>query len=84
MFSKRFSLPIVLTKHAQERMLERSVTIEQVVEIVDTGETKFADPTHLWAYKALPNRDDNLICAVLVLEDKVVVKTIMHHFEVLL
>ena len=64
-------------------MLERYVTIEQVVEIVDTGETKFADATHLWAYKALPNRDDNLICAVLVLEDKVVVKTIMHHFEVL-
>ena len=83
MFSNRFSLPIVLTKHAQERMLERNVTIEQVVEIVDTGETKFADPTHLWAYKALPHRDDNLICAVLVLEDKVVVKTIMHHFKVL-
>ena len=84
MFSSRFSRPIVLNKHAQERMLERNVTIERVVEIVDTGETKFADATHLWAYKAFPNRDDNLICAVLVLEDKVVVKTIMHHFEVLL
>ena len=83
MFSRRFSLPIVLTKHAQTRMVERKVTIEQVVEIVDTGETKFADLTHLWAFKALANRDDNLICAVLVLEDKVVVKTIMHHFEVL-
>ena len=42
MFSKRVSLPIVLTKHAQERMLERNVTNEQVVEIVDTGETRFA------------------------------------------
>ena len=83
MFSNRFSLPIVLTKHAQERMLERNVSIEKVADIVDTGETKFADPTHLWAYKALPNRDDNLIRAELVLEDKVVVKTIMHHFEVL-
>ncbi len=83
MFSNRFVLPIVLTKHALERMQERNVTIEQVVDIVDTGETKFADPTHLWAFKSLANRDDNLICAVLVLEDKVVVKTIMHHFEVL-
>lgn len=52
MFSKRVSLAIVLTKHAHERMLERNVTIEQVVEIVDTGEAKCADPTHLWAYKA--------------------------------
>ena len=83
MFSNRFVLPIVLTKHALERMQERNVTIEQVVDIVDTGETKFADPTHLWAFKSVANRDDNLICAVLVLEDKVVVKTIMHHFEVL-
>lgn len=83
MFSNRFTLPVVLTRHAQERMRERNVTIAQVLEIVDTGETKFADPTHFWAYKALPNRDDNLICAVLVLEDKVVVKTVMHHFEVM-
>ena len=83
MFSNRFSLPIVLTKYAYERMSERHVSVEQVVEIVDTGEMKFADPTHLWAFKTLANRDDNLICALLVFEDKVVVKTIMHHFEVL-
>jgi hypothetical protein len=28
-------------------------------------------------------RHDNLLCAVLVLEDRVVVKTVMHHFTVL-
>jgi L-asparaginase/Glu-tRNA(Gln) amidotransferase subunit D len=28
----------------------------------------------------LADRADNLICAVLVLEDAVVVKTVMHHF----
>ncbi len=27
-----------------------------------------------------PQRADNLVCAVLVLEDVVVVKTVMHHF----
>ncbi len=27
------------------------------------------------------NVDDNLLCAVLVLEDCVVVKTVMHHFD---
>jgi len=51
-----------------------------VAEIVGTGETKFADPTHLWAYKVLPGRQDNLICAVLVLADKIIVKIVMRHF----
>jgi hypothetical protein len=31
-------------------------------------------------YKQLPGRADNLICAVLVLETAVVVKTVMHNF----
>ncbi len=48
--------------------------------LIHTGETRFKDPTHLWAYKNLPGRTDNLVCAVLVLEDAVVVKTVMHEF----
>lgn len=27
------------------------------------------------------DRDDNLICAAAVLEDEVIIKTVMHHFE---
>jgi hypothetical protein len=42
--------------------------------------TRFKDDTHFWAYKRLPGRTDNLVCAVLVLEDAVVVKTVMHEF----
>jgi hypothetical protein len=49
--------------------------------VIDTGDTRYKDETHLWAYKHLANRTDNLICAVLVLETVVVVKTIMHNFE---
>jgi len=30
-----------------------------------------------------PERCDNLVCAVLVLEDAVVVKTVMHHFALM-
>jgi hypothetical protein len=48
--------------------------------LIHTGETRFKDPTHLWAYKNLPGRIDNLVCAVLVLEDAMVVKTVMHEF----
>jgi len=53
------------------------------LEVIDTGDTRYADATHLWIFKALPARDDNLLCAVLVLEEAVVVKTVMHHIEVL-
>ena len=31
----------------------------------------------------VPDRDDNLVCAVLVLENAVIVKTLMHHWELL-
>jgi hypothetical protein len=80
MFSIRFNLPVVLTLNAQKRLRDRSVSLEELMLVIDTGETRFKDPTHLWAFKNLPGRTDNLVCAVLVLEDAVVVKTVMHEF----
>lgn len=53
------------------------------MDVIDTGETRFKDDTHLWAYKDYPERADSLLCAVLILEDHLVVKTVMHHFSVL-
>jgi hypothetical protein len=79
-FSIRFNLPVVLTLHAQKRLRDRSVSLEELMVVIDTGETRFKDPTHLWAFKNLPGRTDNLVCAVLVLEDAVIVKTVMHEF----
>ena len=35
----------------------------------------------LWIFRSYPDRDDNLICAAAVLEDEVIIKTVMHHFE---
>jgi hypothetical protein len=48
--------------------------------LIHTGEKPFKHPTHLWAYKNLPGRTDHLVCAVLVLENAVVIKTVMHAF----
>ena len=67
--------------HAANRMRERAIDSAMLVEVIDTGETRYRDATHLWAYKDFPDRADNLLCAVLVLEHAVVVKTVMHHFE---
>jgi hypothetical protein len=80
MFSIRFQRPVVLTQHAQVRMVQRSISMEELLVVVDTGDTRFKDDTHLWAFKNLPGRTDNLVCAVLVQEDVVVVKTVMHEF----
>ena len=80
MFSKRFNRPIVITEHAELRMTERTISHIMLLDTIDTGTTKYSDETHLWVYKHYPNRSDNLICAVLVLEHSVVIKTVMHHF----
>ena len=83
MFSVRFQLPIILSSHAKIRMAERDISAAMLLEIIDSGGTRYKDETHLWAFKEFPERHDNLLCAVLVLEDCVVVKTVMHHFVVL-
>ena len=83
MYSVRFQRPVIVTRHATQRMTEREISEAMLLEVIDEGETRYADETHLWAFKAFSARHDNLVCAVLVLESAVVVKTVMHHFEVL-
>ena len=80
MHSTRFNRPVILTRHAVKRMAERQITEAELLTVIDTGGTCFKDDNHLWAYKHLAGRTDNLICAVLVLETAVVVKTVMHDF----
>lgn len=81
LFSLRFERPVVLTAHATQRMATRNIGIEDILRIIDTGETKYKDDSHLWAFKNFQDRQDNLLCTVLVLENVVVVKTVMHHFQ---
>ena len=80
MFSIRFNRPIIVTRHASLRMIEREVDEATLLEIIDNGQVSMKDEQHLWAFKHFDHRSDNLICAVLVLETVVVVKTVMHAF----
>jgi hypothetical protein len=82
-FSQRFQREVCLTRHAEIRMRERGISAAMLLEVIDTGDTRYRDETHLWEFKSFPDRDDNLLCAVLVLEDRLIVKTVMHHFAVL-
>lgn len=81
MYSRRFNRTIVVTRHAIQRMAERGISEAELVVVIDQGQTRYKDASHLWAYRHFPERNDNLVCAVLVLEEAVVVKTVMHHFE---
>lgn len=83
MYSTRFQRTIVITRHAQMRMDERGINDTLLLDVIDSGETRYRDATHLWVFKNFSERLDNLLCAVLVLEDRLVVKTVMHHFEVI-
>lgn len=80
MASARFARSVVLTLHARRRMLERDVPEAMVLDVVETGTAKWKDATHGWLFTTVPGRQDNLICVVVVLEQVVVVKTVMHHF----
>ncbi len=80
-FSVRFQLPVVVTAHARQRMRERDLTDALLLDIIDTGVDKDAGEGHHWLYKHFADRDDNLLCAAVVLETALVVKTVMHHWE---
>ena len=81
MYSKRFLLEIRLSHHAKIRMVERNITDEIIMDLVETGKTQYKDEKRLWIYKAYTDRDDNLLCIAVVLESVLVIKTVMHHFE---
>lgn len=83
MYSIRFQRTVVVTRHARTRMTERDISDAMLLEVIDRGETRYRDNTHLWAFMEFPERNDNLLCAVVVLEDAVIVKTVMHHFSIL-
>ena len=81
MYSKRFLLEIRISHHAKTRMAERKITEEIILDLVETGNTNYKDDKRLWIYKAYTDRDDNLLCIAVVLESILVIKTVMHHFE---
>jgi hypothetical protein len=44
-FSVRFQKPVVITKHAQSRMIERAISEAMLLDLIDTGTEKYKDPS---------------------------------------
>lgn len=79
--SSRFRGVIHVTEHAKRRMLERSIDDDLLFDLIETGEVKFKNETHGWIAKFYEDRNDNLICAAVVIDQTVIVKTVMYHFS---
>ena len=79
--SPRFKKAIHVTEHAKKRMIERSIDDQLLFNLIETGELKFKDSKHGWIAKFYENRNDNLICAAVVIDQTVIVKTVMFNFS---
>ena len=63
-------------------MEERGIDDVRLRDLIETGETRYKDAVRLWIYKHYADRDDNLLCvAASLLGDTLVVKTVMHRFQ---
>jgi Domain of unknown function (DUF4258) len=81
MYSLRFNKNIHLTKHAQKRMIERDISMELLHDLIETGELRYKDEQHAWIAKHYPERTDNLICTALIINQAIIIKTVMFHFS---
>jgi Domain of unknown function (DUF4258) len=81
MMSQRFGKAIHLTEHAKRRMIERDISIELLIDLIETGELSYKDDKHAWIAKYYLQRGDNLLCAAVIIEQAIIVKTVMFHFS---
>ena len=81
MFSQRFQLSVLVTRHARQRMAERNVDEAVLLDLIETGMLRRKDTTHLWLSKHIVGRDDNLLCVAAMIQATLVVKTVMHRFS---
>jgi hypothetical protein len=76
-FSQRFQRNIRLTRHVNERMEKRQITEAMLFDLIETGDIREKSPTDIWIFKHYPERNDNLLCAAVLLAQAVIVKTVM-------
>ena len=75
--SIRFIKDVIVTNHARERMTERGIDDATLLDLIETGEIKRVDKEHLFIFKRIEGRRDNLVCAAAVEEAHLVIKTVL-------
>jgi YD repeat-containing protein len=81
LYSHRFQRNIQLTYHVADRMTKRFVTEEMLYDLIETGDIRHKTETDVWLYKHYLDREDNLICAAAILNQAVIIKTVMINWK---
>ena len=79
--SKRYGKVVWLTNHAIESMSKRKITLGEVKALVEQGTDHAKGEGHGWISHHFPSRDDNLICAAVLNEQALIIKTVMIHWK---
>lgn len=77
MFSQRFQKNIRLTHHVKARMEKRDISLELLLDLIETGSIRHKSEFDLWIFRQYPERADNLVCAAVVVGQAIIVKTVM-------
>lgn len=81
-FSARFTRNVWLTRHARSALEKRGLEEETVLAVIETGEITEKGDGHYWIHSSVQDRTDNQICAAVVVDTAVVVKTVMVNWQV--
>lgn len=79
--SPRFGKPVWLTNHAIEAMAKRSVTLAEIKTLIAQGVYEIKEPPHGWIFHHFSDRTDNLVCAAVVDQQAIVIKTVMINWK---
>ena len=55
--------------------------MELLGDLIETGQLNYKDDKDVWIAKHFQHRTDNLLCAAIVIDQAVIVKTAMYHFN---
>lgn len=80
-FSQRFGKNVWITHHARTSMEKRQIDDATLERVIEEGEIKHRNAIDLWVFKHIDGRSDNLICAAVVEQEAVVIKTVMINWE---
>jgi hypothetical protein len=75
--SVRFGKDVIVTNHARERMVERAIDDATLLDLIEGGDIRRLDQEHLFIFKQIEGRRDNLVCAAAVEEACLVIKTVL-------
>jgi len=58
-------------------MAKRHIILEEIKELIEKGEYQIKEGPHGWIFHHFPKRSDNLVCAAIVNEESIIIKTVM-------